>query len=374
MPLSLDYAKRLVAKLDLPDEAELVLDCPSYWDETPCRLFFERCEELAFHTPQQAVKTAEIAPRLAETVREENNPDGRRKRRELLVRAHTILGSAYRAVGRHYEAEQTFARALRLGRAGIGLEIQALLHRRIAYLRAAQNRLAEAIDFANLAVKISQHPNAVAAAHTARGYVNVKLGRYSDGVRDLGMALSIINPKQDPGMGEAKRIRHSAVHNLAYAISQSPSPESLGDVQFYLRQARKLVPHHRRSLPRYQLYWLEGMSLIKLGSGRRGERLFQRARAGFKEIGAIFELALINLDLSELYRDEERWPELAQLAEETFHIFRKLPADAEAIAALSLWMEAASAQQLENKIILRIKAGLCERMPRHTAVGSAPRG
>ena len=119
MPLSLDYARRLLARLDLPTDAEKVLDSASYWDETPCKLYFEQCEELIYRDPTAALHPAEIAPRLASAVPEEQSPEGRQKHRDLLVRAHGILGSAYRGGGRHDEAQQSFDLALRIGRKGI---------------------------------------------------------------------------------------------------------------------------------------------------------------------------------------------------------------------------------------------------------------
>ncbi len=366
MPLSLDYAKRLLAKVDLRDDPQAVLDCPSYWDETPCRLYFEACEELAYLDPEAVLKAAETAPRLAAAVTEEDSPEGRREHRDRLVWAHCILGSAYRAVAEQADARRVFNQALRLARKGISPGARTLLYRRLAYLEAAENKLDQALERANQAKDASDGPNNLGAAYAVRGYVNVKLGHYSDAVRDFGKALSIIDPRKDAG-GEARRMRYAAIHNLLYAISQNASPESLGDVRFYLRQARKLVPAHRRSLPRYQLYWIEGLILIKLGSGRRGERLLHRAHAGFREVGACFELALIALDISELYRDEGRCGELEELAGETFRQFKVLSADAEAIAALKLWKEAIDGQELEDSLLSEVGEKLSARMRGHAA-------
>ncbi len=331
----------------------MVLDCPSYRDETPSRLYLEACEELVYRDPEAALKAAQIAPRLAAAVTEEDNPEGRRKHRDRLVRAHCVLGSAYRAVGRHAEVRRSLELAMRPARKGISPRANAMIYRRLAYLNAAECKLDQALKSANQAKDASDDQNSLGGAYAVRGYVYVKLGRYSHAVRDLGKALSIIDRRKDAS-GEAERTRYAAVHNLIYAISQNPSPESLGDVRFYLRYARKLVPSHRRSLPRYQLYWVDGLSLIKLGSGRRGERLMHRARAGFREVGACFELALVGLDISELYRDEGRWDELKELAAETFRQFKALSADAEAIAALKLWKDAIDQDQLEDKLLSEV--------------------
>ena len=364
MPLSLDYAKRLLAKVDLKKNPQVVLERPSYWDETPCRLYFEACEELIYQDPEAALKAAEIAPRLAAALPEEDSSEGRRRHRDSLIRAYCILGSAYRAVGRPTEAWHPLSRALQVARKEISSKARAMLYRRIAYLKAGQKELEEALKFAEKAKKVSDGPNYLGAAYTVRGYVHTKLGRFSKAVRDFGKALSVLDPRKDSS-SESKRVQYAAVHNLVYAISQSPSPESLGDARFYLRQARKLVPAHRRSLPRYQLYWVEGLILIKLGLGRRGERLLHRARAGFVEVGACFELALIGLSISELFRDEGRWSELQELSAATFHQFKELSADAEAIAALKLWKEAVEGQKLEDKLLSEVGATLSARTEYH---------
>jgi len=183
-------------------------------------------------------------------------------------------------------------------------------------------------------------------------------------VRDFGKALSILDPRKDAS-GETERVRYAAVHNMLWTILQTPSLEALGDARFYLRYAHKLVPAHRRCLPRYQLYWIEGMILIRLGSGRRGERLLHRAQAGCREVGACFEMALIGLSISELYRDEGRWTELEELAAETFSQFKVLSADAEAIAALKLWKDAVDERSLADELLGKVAKKLSARMRRH---------
>ena len=61
MPLSLDYAKRLLAKVDLENDPHMVLESPSYWDKTPCRLYFEACEDLIYRQPKAALKAMDAS-------------------------------------------------------------------------------------------------------------------------------------------------------------------------------------------------------------------------------------------------------------------------------------------------------------------------
>ena len=98
---------------------------------------------------------------------------------------------------------------------------------------------------------------------------------------------------------------------------------------------------------------------------QHAERLFRRARQGFLELGAPFELALVGLDLSELLKREGRWSELEDLAAETFESDCLLSADTESIAALSLWMDAVRAKKLDDGVVADVRLKLEQRMWRH---------
>lgn len=358
MPHQRDYAKRLLRELDLPKDAEQVLERRSYWDETFCKLFFELCEELLDRKPQEGLQLALVAPRLARAVPEESGRGGVRKHRELLVRAHSMLGGAFRRVGHFSRADAEHQTAYRISRRGVSKAVAAQQAWRHAYLRTAQLRFGEALKLAEKAVAQSDSPNTLAAALSARGYVYLEMGRYSEGVREYGKALSVIEPKDRL----SKRVHYGATHNLSFAVSQNPSPEALSEALAYVRHARSLIRVHRRSLAKYQLYWIEGKILIKLGLGRRGEALLKKAQAGFTKLDVPFEIALVGLDLSELYRDEGRCDELAELAAETYLRFEALSADAEAITALVLWRDAAQPKKLEDQLLSEVKAKLTERM------------
>ena len=356
---SRDRVRQLLAQLDLPNEAERVLHDPNCWNEAFCEKYFELCEEWLYHAPEDALRAAEFAPRLALVLPEEGSPEWRLRHRERLVRGYAILGGARRAVGQYRASEEAYAHAWRIGRQGVSLELRCMLDRWMAYLRCTQNRLEEALELANRAVELSNSRNARGGALAVRGYVHVRMAYFSDGVRDFSRALSMIDPADDPAhRGRHLRVRYAATHNLAYAISQSPSPESLKAAQSHLRRAQRLLPSHTRSLPRHQLCWLEGQCLLKLGFPRRAESLLRQAREGLRDVGAPFEMAMAGLDLSELYRKEGRWAELAEIASDTFRRFERLSADTEAIAALALWLDAAARCQLEGELIYKVRRQL----------------
>ena len=72
----------------------------------------------------------------------------------------------------------------------------------------------------------------------------------------------------------------------------------------------------------------------------RAETRFKVARRGFVRLKVPWEIALVSLDLAALYRAWHQWTDLESLAVDTYGLFRELCGDFEAIAALSLWVEA----------------------------------
>ena len=72
----------------------------------------------------------------------------------------------------------------------------------------------------------------------------------------------------------------------------------------------------------------------------------------------------MSLDLSALLRFAKRWPELEELAADTYGRFRDLHEDVEALAALRLWLEAARRRSLTEELISEVKETVRGRMTR----------
>ncbi len=78
--------------------------------------------------------------------------------------------------------------------------------------------------------------------------------------------------------------------------------------------------------------------------------------------GGAYSIALVSLDLSALLRFAKRWPELEELAADTYRRFRDLGEDEEALAALKLWLDAAQARSLSEELIAEVKETVAARM------------
>ncbi len=361
MPHSDKHAKRLLRELDLPSNARKVLCHPSYWDPGFCRLYLDRCDEVIFHDPQAGLSLARVAPDLALLVPEGTTPEERLRHREQLVRAYATLGGAYRAVDRTQKADGPYGLALKLADT-ILPQARGDLYVRMTVLRADQKRFDEAIGLGEKATEIFRPlglRNDLAAALAALGYAYVEAKRYSESLLISSEALCYSDPKVND------RVHYSATHNFAYAAVHSTDLDTISMALVKIREARRLIKHHRRSIPKIKLYWVEGILMQKLFATRRAEALFIKARLGFMKLGAAYEFTLAGLDLSGVLCDERRWDELEVLAAGTFERFCERAVDEDAIAALLLWREAVINKTLGRKLLEKIRETFITCMVQH---------
>lgn len=353
-----NHALRLLRELEpfLPEGVEQVLDRPSYWDPGFCELFFERIEELTFFDPQAGVTLARVAPRLALAVPEELGPSGRKDHRKRVVRAYGLLATALRKAGLIQQAGKPLQMAFRIcDQERISGSGRAELCIRRALHLSGMKRFEEALDALDRATELYQLEGDAAGiglALATRGTVCAQACWFPEAVTILSEALG--NYKLGP------KIELSATHNLAYAVSEATHPD-LDSATRHLKRARQLLGP-RRSVQKCKLYWVEGLILIRRGRIDRAERLFWKSRDGFLKFQAPYDIALVSLDLSALLRFERRWAVLEELTADTFHRFRELREDAEAVASLKLWIESVQNRALTEELISTVKTTIEERM------------
>ena len=358
MPHSEKHAQRLLRELKplLPEGALRVLERSCYWDPGFCDLFLDLCAETIFDDHQAGLELAQIGRRLAQAVPEEPSPEGRRRHRERVVRAQALLGSALRSVTRHHDAEDTYRAAFALCRKGVSDSCRADVLMRVAYLRARQGRFAEALRLIQQARKLfgaSDDEIGTGTAAVLHGSILIDAGELDEAIHVLSEALA--NQRLDA------RSEHSATHNLADAVSKTDDPALLPIAAEHLQKARRLLGR-RRSVQKCRLYWVEARILIRLGRVDPGEQRYRKALAGFIHFHVPYEIALVSLDLSALLRFSGRWPELEELAADTYLRFRDLGEDEEALAALKLWLDASQARDLTEELIVEVKDTVQGRM------------
>ena len=349
-----EWARQLLE--ELPEHPQDLLPSPgrqrTYADPTFLCLFFDWLDESTYHDPQASLRWAKVAPELARATPQEEGLEGKRTWHENLLKAHTILGGAYRAAGYPEDADGPFQDALRiLESESISQEAGADLFQRLSVLRACQGRPDEALELLDEALAIYPSEPSLDQSRTLirRGYVLYDLGLFDEAVECFGKALVGIQPEASAG---ASRAHQCAVHNVAATLpkcQQVPPWQILASI----RKAKRLLGDQRRSMPRHRLQWAEGLVLLRLEScgvrpgyslSERAEAAFKRARGGFIQLRAPWEIALVGLDLATLYRSLGRWDDLFDIAFDTLQRFRQLSGNTQAVAALSLCVNAARAR------------------------------
>ncbi len=351
MPHSERWARQLFC--DLPQDPEDLLSPGgrNYADPGFLALFFEWLDQLIYENPQAGLKWAEVAPQLALP---ENGP------REDQVKAHAILGSAYRAIGRHDDAEAQYKIALEFAESEtVSWEFQTDLLRRLANLRLCQGRPEEALEL------VGELDGLEGLARVqvllCRGNVLTTLERFSEAVDCYGQVLAGVNLKsRSPSPSPEKRTHEAAAINLGYVVKEEAGPLSCWTALGHVARAKKLTPH-RPSLPLYHLQWIEGLIWGKLRAcgtptgfslAHEAEQALKRSLRGFLHLRLPWEIALVGLDLAQFYRDLGRWGELLELALETLQRFRILSGDTQAVASLGLIVDAARAQENVKAVIV----------------------
>ncbi len=349
MPYSMDWAQRLFRRLPKKRPEDL-LRSKSYSNPAFLRLFFDWLDEQIYHDPREGLRWAKVAPELAS--RAPASSQGRQAHSDLTVEAFALLGSAYRACGDFDASDAAYTKALQIPADSVSDLVRAETDHRLSYLRACQDRNDEALELASAAQETLREVVAHALlklgqALISKGYVLAdKLGSYEEAIDLFAEALAIAG---DTKSHADQRLHASACHNLALAISESSSLGDQSKALKYVHQAQQLVKGQKRSLARYRLLWVEGLIWCKTGSHARAEKLFRMALEGFQALKLPWEIALVGLDLAALLHLSGRWPELEDIASETYQRFRLLAADTKAIAALSLWNDAVKARTWDEE-------------------------
>ncbi len=338
---SREHVKRLIRELDLPDQADQVIQRAKYWSPAFCLLFFEKCDELIFDDVHAGLQAAEVCPELVTLVCRFGAVPGPRP--PLRLRALGVLGSACRAVGDLARAEEIYRDGVRLLRSGqIPPVEKANFLFRLAILRSVQNRLDQALSLASGSVRLcrglseSTRRRHLGEALIIRGHVYDQAGDNAAAMKDWSEALSCTDPKIRP------RVHHCASYNLAYGLVAKGAVDSrsLSTVEGHLCKARKFLSKRPRSRQKLLLVWLQGIVMVRFGSTRRGEAALKTARRGFLEMEVALEFALVSLDLGWfLYRSFEL-DDLEELAIETQQLFSTLCADQQVNRALVIWKDA----------------------------------
>jgi tetratricopeptide (TPR) repeat protein len=282
---------------------------------------------------------------------------------DLRARAWAYIGNAHRVRFEFREAQEAFDRALVHLRRGTREPWEHALWLSLsASLLRAQRQFDKAMRLLKRALALFL---AVGDRHWAgltlvsMDNVLQRAGQPENGIPLLRQALELIDPSHDP------RLLLIAQHNLLDDLAEVGQ---FMEAQRLLIQARPLYRRFDEPWIRNRRRWVEGKIARGLGQPEQAEELLLAARMGFQEQSAVYEVALVSLELAGLYADQGRTAEMKQLAEEMVPIFSSRHIHREALAALTLWQHAVQTEtagaELAAQVAAVIKRGRYDQPPR----------
>jgi transcriptional regulator with XRE-family HTH domain/tetratricopeptide (TPR) repeat protein len=308
--------------------------------------------------PQEALALADLALLIAERV--EGSEDWRR-RVQGFAWAH--MANARRVANDLFGADEAFARAWDLWRAGAPSDPDLLPEWRMldleASLRRAERRFAEALELLDRAFRAagaSHHPIALGRILLNKEHVCAQMGDLEGALAALREAAPFVDTSGNPRLLFALRF------NMADNLCQLDRHAEAADL---LPVVRELAERLGNELDLVRVVWLTAR--VATGRGLREEAIdgLEQVRRDFTARGLPYDAALSSLDLAVLYLKEGRTGEVKALAREMAPIFQAQGIAREALASLSLFRDAAQQETATVELACRVIAEI-ERTRRST--------
>lgn len=170
-------------------------------------------------------------------------------------------------------------------------------------------------------------------------------GRVDETIPVLERAAGLIDTAREPWL--LFLLRKNLINHLLEAGRAEEAQERMAEV-------RELARVYATRLERLRLLWTEGLLCSVLNKTEFAEQLLKQVREGFiaAEIGS--DVALVSLDLAALYLETGRTEEARELATESIPLFTSRGVHREALAAWSLFREAAERDALTLGLVREV--------------------
>jgi transcriptional regulator with XRE-family HTH domain len=348
-----------------PARRELVADAPEFRTWALAQILCQESRRAAAHDSRQALELADLALLVAGRIEGE---DAWRSR--LSGYAWAYKANSLRVAGHLDKAGEAFARAWQLWNAGASLEPDLLPEWNMlsleASLRREEHQFAEALELLARAAKgAGGEPADVGTILLKKEFVCEQIGDLAGALAALAEATPYVEASGDD------RLLWVLHFETAKALSAS---KQYDEAEAPLAAARELAERLGNALDLVRVGWLAAR--IAAGQGRREEALagLEQVRRELVARAIPYDAALASLELAVLYLEEGHTGEVKALAREMAPILQAQGIAREALASLTLFVEAAQKEiatvELVRRVITDIE-GARRKAPRPQA---GPRG
>lgn len=323
----------------------LVREAREYQDPFLCERICEESAKAAASSAGLALELAELALHAARHALDPPTWNSR-----LQGYAWAFLGNARRVANDLPAADEAFARAWDLWRAGAPSEDEFLPEWRLldleASLRRDQRRFAEALALLDRAFAASRGSEAVAGRILLnKGSVLEQMGATEDAVATLLEAAPWVEASGNLRLVFA--LRFETAKGLCH-LRRSPEVAGL------LPIIRELAIKLGNELDLVRVLWLEARVFAGQGAFQEAVSTFEQVRREFSVRGLAYDFALVSLELAVLWLAQERVDEVKALARQMLWIFQAQRVHREALVALRLFRKAAEKEELTLEMARRL--------------------
>ena len=331
----------------------LVQDTDRFLSWGLCELLCRKSREASPADANEAVDLAELAVLIAERLRPGRSVE-EAWLQELRALAWAHLGNARRVLGELRSAEEAFEAAAGLWEKGASEIADALgfgpaILDLLASLRRDQRRFDEAMLLLDQAVLAWLHgpeetrdPHLAGRALIKKAYTFDQMDEPERALETLREAAPLVDSDRDPRL--LLCVRHNILDTLSKTGRYDEAAALLPEVEALSRQTGG-------ALDGVRLRWAEGRIAAGRGEPGRAEGLLAEVRRELSERGMGYDAALASLELAALYADQGRTAELRELAWELPPLFRSRDVHREALAALTLFHQAAAKETATLEMI-----------------------
>ncbi|HVR96018.1 MAG TPA: hypothetical protein VMW27_05350, partial [Thermoanaerobaculia bacterium] len=314
-------------------------------------VLIDKSRQAALTEPQKAEELARLAIDLTDFLDPELYGPGSFEAAK--TRAWACCGNALRILAQFREAEQAFQTAESyFSRSWLDPLDEGLLLELKAGLRRAQRHLADGVELLDAAIDLYREinePHLQGRATLTKGTLLQLQGKYEEAGDCFRSSLFLIDGAQEP------RLICISQFNLIYCLYDSGRTEEAAAL---LPDTRQLMERNGQGSDLIRLRWLEGKIAATLGHAALAEQALHEARSRMIEDSAVFDAALISLDLAALFARQRRSSASKRLIEEIVPIFRSCEVYDEAVAALIVFQKAVEMEQVTLGLVEEVAAFL----------------